>query len=154
MASLRGTKTEANLREAFAREAAANHRYLWFAEQADVEGHPDLAALFRHLAAGETGHAFGHLEILADLDDPLTGEPLDRPERHVEAALAAERVDAEQVYPAYARVAEEEGFAEIATWLASVAKGESQQVERLERYLAGQVSAGGDRDSAGEGSAR
>lgn len=138
MASLKGSQTEANLREAFAREASANHRYLWFAEQADVDGRPDVAAIFRHLAAGETGHAFGHLELLADLGDPLTGSPIDDTDSQIEAALVAERLDATEVYPTYARVAAEEGFGEIATWLENVAKAEHQHAERLERYLAQQ----------------
>jgi rubrerythrin len=134
--SLKGSRTEANLRAAFALEASANHRYLWFAEQADVDGRPEVAEIFRHLASGETGHAFGHLEILADIGDPLTGSPLGDTDSQVAAALAAERRDATEVYPSYARVAEEEGFAEIATWLANVAKSEAGHAERLERYLA------------------
>ncbi len=136
MPSLKGSKTEANLREAFAREATANHRYLWFAEQAEIDGQPEAAAIFRHLASGETGHAFGHLELLADLGDPLTGGPIDGTERQVQAALAAERVDATEVYPSYAQVAADEGFDEIASWLENVARAEQHHADRLERYLA------------------
>ena len=46
MADLKGTKTEQNLKEAFAGESQANRRYLYFAQKADVEGYPDIAALF------------------------------------------------------------------------------------------------------------
>ena len=60
MPALKDTKTEANLKEAFAGESQANRRYLYFAQKADVEGYPDVAALFRSVAEGETGHAFGH----------------------------------------------------------------------------------------------
>ena len=52
MAELKGTKTHTNLKEAFAGESQANRRYLYFAKVADVEGHPDLAGLFRDTAEG------------------------------------------------------------------------------------------------------
>ena len=68
MASLHGTKTHENLNEAFAGESQANRRYLWFAQKADVEGYPDVASLFKNVADGETGHAHGHLEYLAEVE--------------------------------------------------------------------------------------
>ena len=73
MPKLDGTKTHDNLKAAFAGESQANRRYLYFAQKADVEGHPDVAALFRSVAEGETGHAFGHFDFLAEVGDPATG---------------------------------------------------------------------------------
>jgi rubrerythrin len=64
MADLNGSKTHANLKDAFAGESQANRRYLYFAKVADVEGQPDIAGLFRDTAEGETGHAHGHLDYL------------------------------------------------------------------------------------------
>ena len=64
MATLNGTKTHQNLKDAFAGESQANRRYLYFAKHADVEGYPDIAGLFRDTAEGETGHAHGHLDYL------------------------------------------------------------------------------------------
>ena len=64
MATLTGSKTHTNLKEAFAGESQANRRYKYFAHKADVEGHNDVAAVFRSTASGETGHALGHLEYL------------------------------------------------------------------------------------------
>ena len=84
MADLNGTKTHENLKEAFAGESQANRRYLWFAQKADVEGYPDAAALFRSVAEGETGHAHGHLEYLAEVGDPATGEPIGDTERELQ----------------------------------------------------------------------
>src|SRR6266436_2174632 len=55
MPDLEGSKTHENLKEAFAGESQANRRYLYFAQKADVEGYPDVAALFRSVAEGETG---------------------------------------------------------------------------------------------------
>ena len=59
MAGLKGSKTEQNLKDAFAGESQANRRYLYFAQKADVEGYNDVAAVFRSTAEGETGHAHG-----------------------------------------------------------------------------------------------
>ncbi len=73
MPDLKGSKTHDNLKEAFAGESQANRRYLYFAQKADVEGFPDVAALFRSVAEGETGHTFGHFDFLAEVGDPVTG---------------------------------------------------------------------------------
>ena len=76
MADLKGSKTEENLKAAFAGESQANRRYLYFASKADVEGQNDVAAIFRSTAEGETGHAHGHLEYLEEVGDPATGYQL------------------------------------------------------------------------------
>ena len=76
MAKLKGTKTEQNLKDAFAGESQANRRYLYFAQKADVEGYNDTAVVFRSTAEGETGHAHGHLEYLEEAGDPATGLPI------------------------------------------------------------------------------
>jgi rubrerythrin len=52
MAELKGSQTHDNLKEAFAGESQANRRYLYFAQKADIEGYPDVAALFRSVAVG------------------------------------------------------------------------------------------------------
>ena len=70
MAALKGSKTEQNLKDAFAGESQANRRYLYFANKADIEGQNDVAALFRSTAEGETGHAHGHLEFLEQVRRP------------------------------------------------------------------------------------
>src|SRR5277367_3619120 len=74
--ALKGTKTEDNLKAAFAGESQANRRYLYFAQKADVQGHNDVSALFRSTAEGETGHAFGHMEYLEEVGDPATGHKI------------------------------------------------------------------------------
>ena len=87
MPSLAGSKTHENLKHAFAGESQANRRYLYFARQADVEGYPDIAGLFRDTAEGETGHAHGHLDFLKEVGDPATGEPVGRHRNPAEAAF-------------------------------------------------------------------
>lgn len=131
MAELSGTKTHQNLKAAFTRESEANRRYLWFAQQADIEGRPQIAALFRAVAEGETSHAFGHLEYLADVGDPASGEPIGETHENLRVAIAGEIDDATQMYPAYARTARAEGFDDIADWFESVARDEESHAARF-----------------------
>ena len=76
MPSLKGTRTEQNLKDAFAGESRANRRYLCLARNADVEGFKDLAAVFRSTAERKTGRAHGHLDYLEEVGDPATGKPI------------------------------------------------------------------------------
>jgi len=115
--ALKGTRTEKNLRAAFAAEAQTNRRYLYFAQQADIEGQTEAAELFRTAAEAETGHAFGHLEFLESSGDPLTGKPLGTTRLNLEAALAQEKDEAETSYPEMARIAREEGLEDVAACL-------------------------------------
>ena len=87
--ALKGSKTEQNLKDAFAGESQANRRYLYFASKADVEGYNDVAAVFRSTAEGETGHAHGHLEYLEETGDPATGLPMGSTEDNLKASVAA-----------------------------------------------------------------
>jgi rubrerythrin len=87
---LSNTKTLQNLKDAFAGESMANRRYQYFAQKADVEGLPDVAAVFRSTAEGETGHAFGHLEFLEEVGDPVTGEPIGTTAENLKSAIAGE----------------------------------------------------------------
>ena len=113
MANLKGSKTEGNLKAAFAGESQANRRYLYFAQKADVEGHNDVSALFRSTAEGETGHAFGHLEYLEVVGDPATGHPIGETKLNLKASVAGETHEYTDMYPGMAKAAREEGFEEI-----------------------------------------
>lgn len=97
-------------------ESMANRRYLYFARQADVEGSPDAANLFRATAEGETGHAFGHLEFLKSVGDPATDMPIGSTLENLRSAVAGETHEYTDMYPGYARVAREEGHDDIADW--------------------------------------
>ena len=88
MSALKGSKTEENLKAAFAGESQANRRYLYFANKADIEGQNDVAALFRSTAEGETGHAHGHLEWLEQCGDPATGLPIGATRDNLKALVA------------------------------------------------------------------
>jgi rubrerythrin len=116
MPPLAGTKTEQNLKDAFAGESQANRRYLYFAQKADIEGYNDVSTVFRSTAEGETGHAHGHLEYLEETGDPATGEPIGDTRKNLGAAIAGETHEYTDMYPGMARSAREEGFDEIAEW--------------------------------------
>ena len=88
--SLKGSKTEQNLKDAFAGESQVNRRYLYFATKADVKGQNDVAWLFRSIAEGETGHAPDHLEFLEAVGDPATGLPIGNSRLNLAAAVAGE----------------------------------------------------------------
>jgi rubrerythrin len=133
--ALKGSKTEANLMQAFAAEAQANRRYLYFAQKADIEGRSDVAAVFRSTAEGETGHALGHLEYLEACGDPLTGLPIGATADNLRAAIASETQEFAQMYPAYAQAAREEGFDEIADWFETLARAERSHANRFQKTL-------------------
>ena len=131
MPDLNGSQTLDNLKEAFAGESQANRRYLFFAQKADVEGYPDVAALFRSVAEGETGHAHGHLEYIAEVGDPATGEPIGSSEDNLKAAIAGETYEYTEMYPGFAKTARDEGFEEIAEWLETLARAEKSHAGRF-----------------------
>ena len=133
--SLKGTKTEENLKEAFAGESQANRRYLYFAQKADIEGANEVAQVFRSTAEGETGHAHGHLEYLEDVGDPATGEPMGSTEQNLNSAIKGEIHEYTDMYPSMARTAREEGFDEIADWFETLAKAEKSHAGKFQKTL-------------------
>ena len=135
MPALKGSKTEENLKAAFAGESQANRRYLYFANKADVEGQNDVAALFRSTADGETGHAHGHREWLEQCGDPATGLPIGPTRDNLKAAVAGETHEYTDMYPGMARTAREEGHDEIADWFETLAKAERSHANRYTRAL-------------------
>ncbi len=137
MANLNGTKTHQNLKDAFAGESQANRRYLYFANKADVEGQPEVAALFRSTAEGETGHAHGHLDYLAQVGDPATDMPIGSSEDNLKSAVAGETHEYTDMYPGMAKAAREEGFDEIADWFETLAKAERSHANKFSKALDG-----------------
>ena len=133
--SIKGTKTEQNLKDAFAGESQANRRYLYFAQKADVEGYNDVAAVFRSTAEGEPGHAPGHLEFLEETGDPATGEPIGSTDKNLRAAVAGETHEYTDMYPGMTRTAREEGLDEIADWFETLAKAEKSHAGRFQKAL-------------------
>jgi rubrerythrin len=100
MAELKGSKTEKDLESAFAGESQANRSYLAFAKQADKEGYPHIAKLFRAAAEAETVHAHAHLRVLGGVKS--TAENL-------KEAISGETYEFKKMYPAMIEDAKEEG---------------------------------------------
>ena len=132
---IKDSKTAENLKAAFAGESQANRRYLYFAQKADIEGAPDVAAVFRSTAEGETGHAHGHLEYLEEVGDPATGEPMGETEDNLKSAIQGETHEYTDMYPGMARTARDEGFDEIADWFETLAKAEKSHAGKFQRTL-------------------
>lgn len=120
---LAGSKTEENLKAAFAGESQANRRYLAFAQAARAAGSDDIAAVFEESAADETLHAHAHLAYLGGI-----GASQD----NLKAALEGETYEKENMYPDFIATAEQEGFQEIAQYLKSVAGDEGRHAKRYE----------------------
>ena len=134
--ALASSKTEQNLKDAFAGESQANRRYLYFAQKADVEGYPDVAALFRSVAEGETGNAFGHFDFLRLVGDPVTGVPVGPTADNLKSAIEGETYEYSEMYPGFAKTARDEGFDEIAEWLETLARAEKSHAGRFSEGLA------------------
>jgi rubrerythrin len=135
MPNLKGSKTQQNLKDAFAGESQANRRYLYFAKVADVEGHPDVAGLFRDTAEGETGHAHGHLDYLKQVGDPATDLAIGDTSLNLKSAVHGETHEYTNMYPGMAKTARDEGFNEIADWFETLAKAERSHAGRFEKAL-------------------
>ena len=136
MPSLVGTKTGKNLKAAFAKSAEAHLRYLYFAQKADIEGYNDVSAVFQSTAVGKTGHAHGHLDILAEAGDLVTGKTIGTTADNLKAAIASEETcDYTDMYPHMARTARNEEFDEIADWFETLAKAEKSHAGRFQKAL-------------------
>jgi rubrerythrin len=135
MKALKGTRTQENLKYAFAGESQANRRYLYFASKADVEGFNDVAAVFRSTAEGETGHAHGHLEFLESVGDPVTNLPIGATAENLRSAIAGETHEYTDMYPGMVKTAREEGFEEVADWFETLAKAERSHANRFQKAL-------------------
>ena len=135
MPKLNNSKTLDNLKHAFAGESQANRRYEYFAKVADVEGHPDVAGLFRDTAEGETGHAHGHLEFLRQVGDPATGKPIGTTKLNLEASVAGETYEYTEMYPGFSKTARDEGFDKAAEWFETLARAEKSHAGRFKKGL-------------------
>jgi len=132
--SLKGTKTERNLLTAFAGESQARNRYTYFASQARKEGYEQISAIFLETADNEKEHAKrlfkflegGEVEISAAFPAGVIGDT----KENLKAAAAGENYEHTKMYPEFAKIAEEEGFEEIASVFRAIAVAEKQHEKR------------------------
>ncbi len=134
MKSIKGTKTEQNLLKAFAGESQARMRYNYFAKQAKKEGLEQIAAIFEETAENEKAHAKrffkflegGPVEITAIYPAGKIGTTLE----NLKASAEGENEEWTELYPEFAKIAEEEGFKEVALAFKMIAKVEKAHEER------------------------
>ena len=137
METLAGSQTEKNLLKAFAGESQARNRYDYFAKVAMREGLEQIAALFEETALNERSHAkqfFKHLEgrpveITATYPAGKIGTTLE----NLKAAADGENEEWTELYPEFARIADEEGFKRIALLFRSIAKVEQAHEKRYRK---------------------
>ena len=126
---LKGTKTEQNLREAFAGESQARNKYTYFASKAKKDGYEQIAAIFEETANNEKEHAKMWFKYLEGGEVKPTYENL-------VSAAEGENYEWTDMYDRMAREAEEEGFTEIAKKFAMVAAIEREHEARYKKLLA------------------
>ncbi len=126
MAELKGTKTEANLKAAFAGESQARNKYTYFASVARKEGYEQIASIFLETAEQEKEHAKLHFTALAGIGDTIA---------NLKAAAAGEGDEWTDMYPRMAKEAREEGFESIARVFEGIGKIENGHQERYKTLL-------------------
>jgi rubrerythrin len=137
--SIKGTQTEKNLLKAFAGESQARNRYMMFAKIAKKEGFEQIAEFFKETADNEYMHAkifFRHLEggtaeITASYPAGIEGTTAE----NLKAAAMGENEEWTELYPEFAKVAEEEGFKKVAASFRQIARIEKDHEERYLKLL-------------------
>jgi rubrerythrin len=139
MKSLKGTKTEKNLLASFAGESQARNRYTYFASVARKAGFEQIANIFTETADNEKEHAKrffkflegGDLEITATYPAGVIGDTA----ANLAASAAGEHHEHTVLYPEAAKMADKEGFAEVAAAFRAIASVESQHEKRYQSLL-------------------
>lgn len=119
-----GPKSEQNLMDAFAGESQANRKYLAFAKQADKEGFPQVARLFRAAAEAETVHAHNHLKALGGIKSTKD---------NLAEAIGGETHEYKEMYPPMIEAAQQEGATEALrsfTWANAVEKTHAELYQK------------------------
>jgi rubrerythrin len=120
------TKTEENLKTAFAGESQARNKYTYFAKVARKEGYHYIAKLFEETAENEKQHAKEEFKLLKGIGDTKA---------NLKAAIEGEHYETEDMYPTFAKEAEEEGNKEAANLFKQIAKVEKEHENRYKKLL-------------------
>ncbi len=145
MAELKGTQTEQNLLTAFAGESQARNRYTYFTSQAKKEGYVQISDIFAETANQEKEHAKRLFKLLEGGEVTISGAfpagSIGTTVENLKAAAAGENYEHTEMYPGFAKIAEEEGFNNIAVVFKSIAVAEKQHEKRY-LDLAANIDAG------------
>lgn len=138
--SIKGTKTEKNLLAAFAGESQARNRYTYFAGQAIKEGLEQISRIFIETAENEKEHAkvfFKHLEGgNVEISAAYPAGVIGGTKNNLEAAAAGENMEWTTLYSGFAKVAQEEGFPEVARSFEQISKVEKFHESRYRKLIA------------------
>lgn len=138
--SIKGTRTEQNLLKAFAGESQAKNRYTFFAKKAREEGYEQIAALFEETARQEETHAKQFFKFLeggmVEITAMYPAGKIGTTTENLLAAADGENEEWTDLYPEFAKIAEEEGFKKIATKFKAIAKVEAEHEKRYRKLLA------------------
>lgn len=145
--SIKGTRTEQNLLKSFAGESQARSRYTFFASVAKKEGYEQIAGVFLETAEQEKEHAkkfFKYLEGgMVEITARYPAGTISTTAENLKAAAEGENEEWADLYPEFAKIAEEEGFPQVANTFRQIAKVEAEHEKRyrtlLERVEAGKV---------------
>ncbi|MCF2136507.1 MAG: rubrerythrin family protein [Candidatus Thorarchaeota archaeon] len=138
MMELKGTKTEKNLLASFAGESQARNRYTYWASIAKKEGYVQISKVFEETAAQEKEHAERFFKLLregnaspeVEITAAFPTGPMGSTLENLRAAAEGERYEYEEMYPEFAKIAEEEGFKKIAVIFRSISVAEKWHNER------------------------
>lgn len=134
MADLKGTQTEKNILTAFAGESQARNRYTYFTSQAKKEGYVQVSDIFAETANQEKEHAKRLFKLLRGGEVEITGAfpagSIGTTVENLKASAAGENYEHTEMYPGFAKIAEEEGFNDIAVVFRSIAVAEKQHEKR------------------------
>ena len=140
MAALKGTQTEKNLLTAFAGESQARNRYTFYASKAKKEGYAQISDIFAETADQEKEHAKRLFKLLEGGEVEISGAfpagTIDPTVENLKAAAAGENYEHTEMYPGFAKVAEEEGFSDIAAVFLAIAVAEKQHEKRYLDFAA------------------
>ncbi len=123
---LKGSRTEANLKAAFSGESEARNKYTYFASVAKKEGYEQIAAIFLETAENEKEHAKIHFKYLSGIGNTM---------ENLHSAAAGENYEWTDMYENFAKVADEEGFTEIAAKFRGIAEVEKHHEERYRKLI-------------------
>lgn len=139
MKSIKGTLTEQNLLKAFAGESQARNRYTFFASVAKKEGYEQIAGVFMETAEQEREHAKRFFKYLEGGNVTITSSypagKISTTMDNLAAAAMGENEEWDVLYPEFAKVAEEEGFPEIALTFRNIALVEAEHEKRYLKLL-------------------
>jgi len=137
--SIKGTRTEQNLLKSFAGESQARNRYEFFASIAKKEGYEQIAEIFMETASQEKEHAKRFFKFLeggiVEITATYPAGTISKTIENLKAAAEGENEEWTKLYPAFAEIAKEEGFPEIATAYKMIAKVEAEHEKRYLKLL-------------------